>query len=283
MAIKEKALSAYFFNSPAERNVAERLDEAFDITYGQRHGDKSFWLADPKTHTKERFGLNQEVLVIYSPHPVTDARSLTAIENISRNPDFKHRIDKVLFILIHSGDQETAKQIARTDSDRVVVCFNVKEILDPHKGDIFIRTRIADEFGEVDLFGMSSPITSDKYFFGREKLVQELVTRSTINSQNSGLFGLRKTGKTSALRAIERRMENQNILCEYLDCHNPGVHANRWWQVLENVTERLTERLKREYKRSSNVKLDYSESNCGTRFSSDIDIFYLLVICQKLY
>ena len=53
MAIKDKALDAYFLNHPDEKKIAEKLDEAFDISYGQKHGDKSFWIADPKPQTRE--------------------------------------------------------------------------------------------------------------------------------------------------------------------------------------------------------------------------------------
>lgn len=271
MSIKQTALNAYFSNRPDEKKLAEKLDEAFDITFGQKHGDKvAFWLADPKDHTKERFGLQQEVLVLYSPYLTTDARVLTAIENVTRNPDFKHRVDKVLFILVHNGDIDSTREIVRSDLDRVIVPFHTDELNNPQRGSLFIRTRIAEEFGEIDLFGMSSPITSDRYFFGREKLVQELVVRATTQAQNSGLFGLRKTGKTSVLRALERRVEHQTVLTEYIDCHNPGIHAARWWQVLENITERLQRKLATNFKRNARLSLDYSSENCGTRFSSDV-------------
>lgn len=270
MAISQKALEAYFQHYKTEREIAEKFDECFDISFGNKHGDKSFWLADPKPVVQERFGLRQEVIIIYSPHTDTDARVLTTIENISRNPDFKHRIDKVLFIVIHNGDTEQAKEIIKTDPDKVIVIFNSKEFNNPHRGNLFIRSRIAEEFGEIDLFGMSSPITADRYFFGRDRLVQELTGKLTSKSQNAGLFGLRKTGKTSVLRAIERRVSAQDFLIEYIDCHNPGIHATRWWQVLENIAERLGSNLYQKFRRKPNLRLNYTLQNCGTRFTSDI-------------
>lgn len=270
MTITQKALDAYFYDHHDEKELAEKLDEGFDISFGKKHGDKSFWIADPKPHIRERFGLRQEVLVIYSPQPQTDARVLTAIENISRNPDFKHRIDKVLYLLIHKGDTSQALEITKTDPDKVIVIFHNVELLNPQRGNLFVRSRIAQEFGEIDLFGMSSPITADRYFFGRDKLVQELAGKLTTKSQNAGLFGLRKTGKTSVLRAIERRVSVQNYLIEYVDCHNPGIHATRWWQVLENIVERLSRNLSAVFHRNAKLSLNYSISNCGTRFTSDI-------------
>src|SRR5690242_880831 len=101
MAIKQDADAAYFSKIPDERQLAALLHEGFDVTFGNAHGQLAFWLANPHKHMQERFGLQKEILVIYSPHATTDARVLTAIENLSRHPDFRHRVDRVLFLLIH--------------------------------------------------------------------------------------------------------------------------------------------------------------------------------------
>ena len=234
------------------------------------HGGLSFWLAEPQIHVRERFGLLQEVLVIYSQHHKTDARVLTAIESITRSPDFKHRVERVVFLLVHKGTAEEADAICRVSVDRILVPFQADELLDPQKGSAFIRSKLARAVGAVDLFGMTSAITSDKYFFGRHDLVQALVTRSTINKENSGLFGLRKTGKTSVLRAVQRRVDDRPILVEYFDCSNPGIHAARWWQVLENVICRCMSTLRIDCRKEPGLRREYNQINAGTRFVSDI-------------
>ncbi|TWB43204.1 AAA domain-containing protein [Nitrospirillum pindoramense] len=220
----------------------------------------------------QRFGLQQEVLILYSPQNKSDARILTAIEQISRSPDFKHRIDKVLFLLIHNGDQNDTNTLTESDSDRVIINLTPHEILDPHRGSFFLRSKISTRFGKIDLFGMSSPIGNDQYFFGRDTLVQDIIQNCTVKNQSAGLFGLRKTGKTSVLQAILRRLEAQGILCDYIDCQSPGIHAARWWQALQNIVERLNSKLSERHKRSAKLNLDYNQANCGTRFSSDISI-----------
>jgi len=269
MGIKPEA-DRYFVGNDEERDLARRLDEAFDITFRNTFGGLSFWLAEPKSQTKERFGIQQEVLVIYSPHWKTDARVLTAIENITRSPDFKHRVEKVIFLLVHKGSPEETASLLSTSVDRIIVPVHVNELTDPQRGNIFLRSKIARAIGSIDLFGMTSAITSDKYFFGRNELVQSLITRGTIRKENSGLFGLRKTGKTSVLRAIQRRIEGRPILAEYMECSNPGVHSARWWQVLENVLERCVDTLKREFRKDVKIRGGYSQSNAGTKFSSDV-------------
>ncbi len=268
--IRQDADKVFFQNQPDQRQLANLLDEGFDVTFGDAHGDKFFWFADPKQHMRERFGLQQEVLVVYSPQSVSDARILTAIEQISRKPDFRHRLDKVLVLVIHHGEADQTATLLAGDTDRAIVSIAAPDLISTSRGSLFLRSRIAARFGRIDLLGMSSPIGSDKYFFGRDILVQELVQSCTIKLQNVGLFGLRKTGKTSVMHAVRRRLDAQQTLSEYIDCHSPGIHAARWWQALQNIVERLEQRLKNQYRRSASLQLGYSQSNCGTRFSADI-------------
>lgn len=270
--IKDNARSAFFKNHPEQIRLADALDEGFDVTFGASHGDKFFWLATPKPHMNQRFGLQNEILVIYSPQPKSDARILTVIEQISRSPDFRHRVDKVLFLVIHCGEKEPTDSLLESDSDRVIIGVTATELLNPNKGSLFLRSKIAARFGKIDLFGMSSPIGTDQYFFGRDSLVQELIQNCTIKNQSAGLFGLRKTGKTSVLQAVLRRLESQDILADYIDCQSPGIHAARWWQALENIVDRLTQRLSNTHRRAAKTRLHYDQYNCGTRFSQDISL-----------
>ena len=269
MAIKAEADNAYFKSKPEERELATRLDEGFDVTYGHSWGDLAMWLSEPKSHMRERFGFVKELLAIYSKHIRTDARVLTAIENISRTPEFKHRMERAIVLLVHHGDPDETRQLLQEHPDWIIVPVAATELTNPERGTLFLRARIADTIGTLDLFGMSSPITSDRYFFGRNDLVQQLITRLIDRGENAGLFGLRKTGKTSVLYAVSRRLQDQPILTEYIDCQNPGIHAARWWQVLESIAERCADSLKRDHKRTVATSR-YDERNAGNLFLKDV-------------
>jgi len=187
-----------------------------------------------------------------------------------RHPDFKHRLERVLVIVVHKGDHEATKELLREQRDWIMVPFHASDLMGRDRGSLFIRGTIATAIGSVDLFGMSSPIKSDEYFFGRDELVQTLVNRSLIRHENTGLFGLRKTGKTSVLFAVQRRVATGSILTQYFDCQNPGVHAARWWQVLENIGDTCRQTLKLDHKRDAEVLGPYSESNAAARFSAEM-------------
>jgi hypothetical protein len=273
VSIKQDAHGVYFINHPEERTLAQSLGEAFDITYGDRFRGFSFWFAAPQDHARERFGLREdEVLVLYSSYDTVDARALRVIRDIQADRRFDYRLDPILVLFIHHSDPvRTQEFLYASEQERVIVPFNADELFNSSRGPIFIRQRIAEFFGDKDLFGLTSPITTDKYFFGRKKLVQDLVARSTAHAENSGVFGLRRTGKTSVLRAAERRVSRRpSVLVEYIDCQNPGIYRVRWWQMLQNIVERLHGNLARRLKRKIEIRSEYSETNAGTRFSSGI-------------
>ncbi|UQY36056.1 hypothetical protein K8U54_06110 [Pseudomonas fulva] len=238
MSIKTEAQERFFVQYPEQQKLANALNEAFDITFGNQHGGQYMWLCAAKKSVGERFGLQKEVILLYSPHSKTDARTLTNLENISKSPDFRHRVDKVVALIIHEGDSEATADLLKQTNDWIIVAIQAEELKNPQRGDFFIRSRLAERIGTFDLFGMSSPIKNDKYFYGRDPLVQEVVQRIS-RRENSGIFGLRKTGKTSVLYALQRRLAGKDYLVEYIDCHGPGIYGMRWWQLLQELSYRL--------------------------------------------
>ena len=239
MTIKPEAITAFFGKRQEQAVLAAALDEAFDVTYGNYVFGQAMWLCDPKPLTAERFGLTKEVIALYSPHHTADARLLTALENISRLPEFRHRVDKVVALIIYEGDDEYIEELSRDNNDWVLVPISSRE-LKKGASPFLIRSKIASKVGQFDLFGMSSPIKHDKYFYGRDPIVQELLQRSYIKKEHSGLFGLRKTGKTSVLFALQRRLADKDAVAEYIDCQSPGVYGSRWWVLLQELALRLT-------------------------------------------
>ncbi|ANK82639.1 MAG: hypothetical protein TEF_18925 [Rhizobiales bacterium NRL2] len=241
MAINEDALNAFFQTHPKQKAAAAALDEAFDVTYGAYQFGQAFWLCKPKPFAAERFGLQREVIAVYSPHARADARLLTALENISRAPEFRHRVENVVALVIYEGDEEPIEGLVAQSKEWVIVPLSAEELENRGKRTFLIRLKMAATIGRFDLFGMSSPIKHDKYFYGRDAIVQELVQRALVRKEQSGLFGLRKTGKTSVLFAIQRRLSEKGAIAEYVDCQSPGIYGSRWWAVLEELSRRMLE------------------------------------------
>lgn len=267
MSIKPDAHTRFFSAHSDQAKLAEALDEAFDVTFGNQYGGQFVWLLEPKRAVAERFGLQKEIVVLYSPHHKTDARTLTNLENISASPDFKHRIDKVIAIIIHEGDGETTSDLIKGTADWIVIPIQGNELRDKQRGSFFLRSRLAERIGAFDLFGMSSPIRHDKYFYGRDPLVQEVVQRIITRGENSGIFGLRKTGKTSVLFALQRRLLDKAVLTEYMDCQGPGLYGSRWWQLLQEIAHRLADATEQRFSKKIKDHGFYDKENAANSFS----------------
>ncbi|BAK76786.1 hypothetical protein NH8B_1971 [Pseudogulbenkiania sp. NH8B] len=267
MTIRSDARDRFFSSHPDQTLLAEALDEAFDVTFGNQHGGQFVWLLDPKPNVGERFGLQKEIIAFYSPHNKTDSRTLTNIENFSAAPDFRHRVDKVIAIIIHEGKAEETAELLKQTNDWIVITIQADELRNKQRGPFFLRSRLAERIGAFDLFGMSSPIKHDKYFYGRDSLVQEVMQRITSRGENSGIFGLRKTGKTSVLFALQRRLFDKGVVVEYMDCQSPGLYGSRWWQLLREISNRLCSTL--ELKHTKKIKDTglYDRENAANSFN----------------
>lgn len=269
MAIHHEAATAFFNDHQEEAVVARLFDEAFDITYGaEERGGLSYWLARPTQNTAERFGFQREIIVVYSPFQTTDARSVRLFERVRGGDDFSDRVDPSIGIVVHNGEPTVLAGILET-APCIMVPLLAREIR-ARQGTGFIRKQIAATLGEVDPFAMSSPIAAERDFFGRTDITQTLLS-GMRSGQNAGLFGLRKTGKTSVLFALKRRLQAERVVTLHVDCQSPGVHFARWWQLLERIVEDLANELRAEHRRKAKVNLKYNEETAATGFRKDIN------------
>ena len=269
MAIHREARAAHFDDRPDEAVLARLFDEAFDITYGTKDpGGLSYWLARPTQNAAERFGFQREIVVVYSPYKITDARTVRLFERVRDMKVFADRVDPSIGMVIHNGNPEELPRILETVQGYVLVPLLARDIR-ANIGRGFIRSQIAANLGEVDPFAVSSPIALEREFFGRNDITQALYAGLRAG-QNAGLFGLRKTGKTSVLFALMRRLDAQAVSAIYVDCQSPGVHFSRWWQLLERIVQDWSDSLKDKRQRTAKVRLGYTEADAAQRFRRDV-------------
>jgi hypothetical protein len=150
MTVKPEAEEKFFRHHQEQRPLAAALGEAFDVTFGNQHGGLFIWLCDPHNHVRERFGLQKEIIAIYSPHTKTDARTLTNLENVSRSPEFRHRVDKVVALIIHEGDAKITDELLKQTVDWIVLPIQADDLRDQHRGPFFLRSRMAERIGQFD-------------------------------------------------------------------------------------------------------------------------------------
>lgn len=232
-------------HDPRERPILEFFLSDFDVTWGgRRFGNGtalSIYLLRPAPEMQELFGFTGEILLLYSSQPTVQARALQLCDKILSETPANGRADPLVVIFVSvSQDFESELATLMTDNrqTRIYIPFRHSECINAGDAQL-LRRRLQQHLFSRDLFDVSQPISSDLYFFGRKSITVDL--RDSIRSgENTGLFGLRKTGKTSVLLRLQRMMGHDGRgKVVYLDLQDQALYSLRWWELLDRMRKDL--------------------------------------------
>lgn len=257
-----------------ETQIINKLSKVFYITNGGSNiqiGQSSykFCLVKPTSEFTEQFNLQREIPVIFSDYANFEPRTLDAIAQVILDKQrSKLRIERICSILISSDSQIelSIRDLLKNDLDmQVIIPFSYQEFDVGSWSPNNIVNRFRSYFFDRDLFAFSAPIQKDLYFFGRRDYVQSLVNRA-LSGEHSGVFGLRRSGKTSVLFAISRALKRNNIDCIFFDCQR--IHQLRWFELLFEIVKQLyvyfqkeTEQIQKEYTEKQAISLFHQDLN----------------------
>lgn len=239
------------------------------------------FLMKPTTVFSEMFNIDREIIVVFSPYPSFEPRTLDAFDSAQRSLS-DLRVESVCRVLISKDNNVETKveALLKTDPEQpIVIPFTYEELAD-HYDDFFLRNRFRKHFYTRDLFAFLSPLRRDLYFFGRSELIQEVMNKHR-SGEHTGLFGLRKSGKTSIVYAIERHLTAHGEFFLSIDCENPSIHKLRWYELLEKLVQ---EYLQARQSKVQIIKDDrYSEKHAADSFAEDmLKIYRSKKVCSVL-
>ena len=240
----------YFAENKEEETLLRPFLQNFDITWAQKRrafgSNLSVYFLKPEQHMERAFGFETEILAVYSPYNPLEPRTIQAIDQfISENPA-RGRVDRMVTLLISEVDNPVSwvrQYMADNPESRLVVAFEADALRNARGQSMLIRSVLANQLYQRDLFDHRLPIHSDYFFFGREELIFDL-HNAFKRSENRGLFGLRKTGKTSVffkLRRLVGSTDDDDGVFIYVDCKYPPYRSSRWEQMLTRLTSQLLE------------------------------------------
>jgi hypothetical protein len=259
--------------SERDQQLIQGLSRQWYLTSSGEHlrlaaSEYDYFLMKPTSMFSEMFNIEREVIVVLSPYPNFEPRSLDVFDVAQRKLS-DLRVESVCRVLI-SDDPETERKVAdllKTDPEQpIVIPFTYDELCSRYD-DFFLRNRFRSHFYTRDLFAFLSPLRKDLYFFGRSQLLQEIINKHRAG-EHTGLFGLRKSGKTSIIYAIERHLQFHGGEFLSIDCESPSIHGLRWYELLEKLVV--------DYKRVRGSKyrikpgLRYTEKKAADSFAEDI-------------
>lgn len=230
---KHPLLTISHFNDE-EKKAIDTLAKEFYVTNGGEkvhlgvNSEYKYVIITPTEIYRDMFNLDREIIIIFSPYPTLQARTLDVFEHVAK----KHsslRIEKICNVLI-SGDKKVETSldnlIKNEPESQIIIPFSYDELQNTCDS-YFFRNRFRKYFYTRDLFAFEAPLKKDIYFFGRNDLIQELINRFK-SGENSGIFGLRKTGKTSLINGIERNLKKEGIKTVIVDCQDTSFNQRRW-------------------------------------------------------
>ena len=224
--------------SDKEKVVINNLSKEFYVTNGGETlnlGINSVYryiIISPTGIYKDMFNLDREIIVVFSPYQNIQARTLDVFEHVLKRHS-SLRIEKICNILVSADDnvESSLNELIKSEPEsQIIIPFSYDE-LQKIKDSYFFRNRFRKYFYTRDLFAFEAPLKKDIYFFGRTDLIQELINRLK-SGENSGIFGLRKTGKTSLINGIERNLIKEDIKSTIIDCQDPSFNQRRWNESL---------------------------------------------------
>jgi hypothetical protein len=262
-----------------EKHILEFLAKDWYVTNGgakitiNDNSHYKYFLMEPARDYQEMFNLEKEVIVLFSPYETFESRSITVFDEVyKRYPDI--RLENVCCILVSKDNniKERVQQLVLGDPEsRVIIPFSYKEFQES-TNTYFLKNRFRSFFFERDLFSFSSPITKDLFFYGRTNLIQKITNRHKTN-ENSGLFGLRKTGKTSVINGIARALKFDNTPSVIIDCQDTSFNQRRWNEGLYYLIKEIKRQNEIKCKTAEEIK--YTLANANSIFEKDLKRIFI--------
>ena len=237
-----------------------------------------YFLIKAPNNLANQFNIDLEILVIFSSYPKFEPRTLDAFEYVKKKLE-RGRIENLCGVLI-SNDNEIDSKIQKynTGENRIIVPFSYSELTTKaNSEDYFIRNKFQKFFFNRDLFAFNDALKTDLYFFGRDQLVLDIINKH-LSGENSGLFGLRKTGKTSIIFDVKRKILHRKGVAVFVSCQNPAISESSWYNALHFVVKCMYEDINSDLSLEGEKKLnpiydksDYSEDSATSNFIDEIE------------
>lgn len=231
-------------------SIVRQFTDGFDINYGDlvnaANTKITVFIIKPEEYIKEGFGIEKECMLIFSHYTEMEARAIRAAEELIVKYPFKNRVDNLCFFLV-SDDEKVEDWVKSyydpSNNSRIIFPFSLKELEENKGNSWYIREKLRQYSFDKDLFGYTLPLRDDSSFFGRQQILGRYID-SIKRCQNRGIFGLRKTGKTSLLFKINRTIVEQKIgQVFFFDCKNPQVRKKRWFELLNDINLSISGRI----------------------------------------
>lgn len=246
---------------------------------------------------RESYGLNKQILIrVYFKNNINDSDLKDFDGSIKEKSMAGYIDDQVAVVVVPALIPEFEKLLWRRVEDKkgllpTVVPLTISEI-ETENASQSLQLAFDRWLYRRDLYAGNRPVVGRK-FYGRGKPLSE-IRESVNNGACSGIFGLRKVGKTSILKESQRRLVEAGSIAIYIDLLRvPSDLSNcNWiyWKIGDELYKAASKLLAGIDEitniawRLCGVFVDYLDVPDGYPVSSalDSDITQLLTVLEKM-
>lgn len=239
-----------------ELEVIQKLKQVLRITrIGHHYMDQSslyqFCLASVTETFKQYVRESGEFLIVFShfDDKSWQQKTLKVERELRKRRDLIERRPLVNFYILISNASELR---AKVDSikgeprasvipfsfEELLACKNTKELTDS------MLNRFGEYYFENNMLGENDAIDDDNLLFGDRGKIADAVVARIHQGSNSGIFGLRRSGKTSVLNAVLRRLDREEtpyVLVESRTYETFSSWKNVLFEIACQVRARMLE------------------------------------------
>ncbi len=240
----------YLTQYPEQETMLKPFLSGFDVTYAEKKSINNTviyaFMLKPEQFLSDAFGIDKEVLLAYSAFETLQPRAIQAVNMLFDIFPFRNRVDSLNCFVI-SKDPSINGYAGITsfegDQSRSIVPFIYSDLIANAHDNWYIRNQLRKNFYDVDLFGYTLPLRDESSFFGRQQIVARYID-AIKRCENRGIFGVRKTGKTSLLFKIDRIIREQQLgFVFFYDCKSPSYRKMHWNELLGEICSNIAKRL----------------------------------------
>jgi hypothetical protein len=193
-----------------------------------RQDPRRWWLnITLPNHVAEMFDAHAEIQLVYVEYDRVEPRLLELVQQRIRG---NARLDPGL-MMIASLDPQVGALTRRRRGEFAAIDFLLTDI-GTEAPDI--RHRMSSVLTSVDHYDFSNPVRDSSGFFGRRTEVDQIVA-AIERRQSVGIFGLRKTGKTSLMNFVSGHRRDASKPVIWLDISGVTGADDFRSRVLEGV------------------------------------------------
>lgn len=230
------------------------------------------------TELLKRFVRGQrEFLLVFSHFDTGDwqAKTLKIETEIRKRKQIIERNLLPNFYLLVSNATNFKEEIDNIKGEprAAIIPFSFCEILDCKNDKKRLKKLIMERFQEYhfenNLLAENKDIKDDNLLFGDRGLIADAIVERCRKKEHSGIFGLRRSGKTSVLNAVLRRLERDYIKFVKIESRSELEYTSTWQIALYDIAQKIKKTIPYEFSIVGESKDSYRE-NAPRCFVNDV-------------